>query len=491
MNLLIALFGALIANSPQGEMSQVTSFSIVAIPLFQLISCAVLARRTLAKNKRMIWTASLLFLFHTGLFRGVGPLVRHFGNDATKAFVKSGTWGATDLEFLRVQVLNATATAVVLLTLSIALSYTRPLARSSSASVSIDLNKSGNPRSAQRIALIFLFFGLVNKYLILLPYQFDLTQRVPPGILSVLGPMVNLGFALIAFIAVKSRGNWVWIFWLLFIPHIAISMLEFKKSVVMLALLLPAFTTFLAHGKLHRLVSWLASGLIIFMLLQPLNTYARSQIMDLSGNINNASVAERIDIMRFALKNYWRATEPKESDVQIGWTRLDYSGQQAWVMRDESVTGANDTLSTIFVRLIPRALWPEKPVGLGPGKGFYERATGHAREVRVGITHYADMYWNAGWIGVILYGVILGSFLAIMSQLTLRWLSEEKFLMFPVILLVGDFTLRSLNGWVSNNVTLIPYILVYTILIKMITRALVRFKAPRRIHQTVRNCQQD
>jgi hypothetical protein len=42
--------------------------------------------------------------------------------------------------------------------------------------------------------------------------------------------------------------------------------------------------------------------------------------------------------------------------------------------------------------------------------------------------------------------------------------------MFPAILLIADFALRGLNGWVQNGFALIPYLLVYGVFIYCIRR---------------------
>jgi hypothetical protein len=68
------------------------------------------------------------------------------------------------------------------------------------------------------------------------------------------------------------------------------------------------------------------------------------------------------------------------------------------------------TLLVTALGFIPRAIWPEKPVGIGKDLTryyvgpYYEPTEGYS----VTVTLPADLYLNFGWVGVVLGGFLLG-----------------------------------------------------------------------------------
>ena len=70
-------------------------------------------------------------------------------------------------------------------------------------------------------------------------------------------------------------------------------------------------------------------------------------------------------------------------------------------MREYDRGFVNPTMADGLWRLVPRAIWPDKPTAVGPGRWFYQYVTGSDRQAPVGITMYADAYWNGGWIAVV------------------------------------------------------------------------------------------
>ncbi|RFF29572.1 hypothetical protein DZC52_12250 [Wenzhouxiangella sediminis] len=282
------------------------------------------------------------------------------------------------------------------------------------------------------------------------------------------GNLIDLGFALIAYLAATRRGRWMILFWILFPLHASTLFLEFRKSTVVLALLLPAFTAFLAHGDRKRLSAWLIATLMIYSAMTPIANYGRAEIVERGGNnVYSATFVERLEILHHAL------TRDRESIIknrgggeQASWLRLDYSGPMAFAMNSYDRSYTNPTIKDGLWRLVPRAVWPDKPTISGPGRDFYQLVSGTDRQARVGITYYADAYWNGGWPMVVVVSCLIGLFFAIASAYALRWIRTKNFVMFPAILLVADFALRGLNGWVQNGFALIPYLLAYALFIQ-------------------------
>lgn len=66
-----------------------------------------------------------------------------------------------------------------------------------------------------------------------------------------------------------------------------------------------------------------------------------------------------------------------------------------------------DSLEAAKTILIPRVLWPEKPL-FAPGNEFDLIFRGHLTENNLAVGFIAEGYWNYGWFGVLLVSLVAG-----------------------------------------------------------------------------------
>jgi hypothetical protein len=84
--------------------------------------------------------------------------------------------------------------------------------------------------------------------------------------------------------------------------------------------------------------------------------------------------------------------------------------------------------------LIPRAIWPDKPVISDIGRDFNVLATGNPFSSSApGI--FADAYYNMGWVGVPLLMIPIGLWFYLMSRYALWVQATGRWLHFPVVLM--------------------------------------------------------
>lgn len=462
--LSVGLLAAVVWTTETMDTSFVVRSMNVVVPIYMLTVLPIIAYLLVRADPKMIWTPVVLFLTHTALFKGLGPLAIQFGNAATITYIDTGIWARSHAEQLQVNILNAVATSVIIVSACYVMRVrsVRQLAQQRQAR-----SVRGERKALVTTALVFLVLGFINRYGIVLPYEWGLRNTPPPGIASTLKNLIDLGIALIAYLSVRRGGSWTILFWIVFPVHILTLTLDFRKSVVMLAILLPAFTAYLAHGKPRRLMVWILSTLVIYTALTPVAAHGRAMIIAGGGDdVYNASLGERLEIVADVFSNpETLLVAANESARQSSWLRLDYSGPQAYVMREFDRGIVNPTLLDGLWRLVPRVIWPDKPTTSGPGRWFYQYVTNSDLQARVGVTFYADAYWNGGWTAVVLICGAIGAFFGIATSLVMRWLRSNDFIMFPAILLIADFALRGLNGWVQNSFALIPYLLVYWLLV--------------------------
>lgn len=137
-------------------------------------------------------------------------------------------------------------------------------------------------------------------------------------------------------------------------------------------------------------------------------------------------------------------------------------------MREFDAGRPGDTLGSAWIVFVPRLLWSEKPVGIGPGARFYKLATGRDGTF-LGLSVYGDAYWNFGWTGVIVLCSLMGGMIGLTSRLALYWLESRQVIYLP---LIGLSMLSALLGptkfFINGILAMIPLYLAYLGLIKLL-----------------------
>ena len=149
-----------------------------------------------------------------------------------------------------------------------------------------------------------------------------------------------------------------------------------------------------------------------------------------------------------------------------GWTRLKLSGPQVSAMELYDAGFRNRTLNTAWMYFIPRVVWPDKPILYGPGLQFYRQLTGREDAVSfLGLSIYGDLYWQFGWLGVLVGGVLFGWVLGVTSALALRAIRSENFIMLPFVMMALDLAITAPNKYVINGVIgALPIMIAYYLL---------------------------
>jgi hypothetical protein len=130
------------------------------------------------------------------------------------------------------------------------------------------------------------------------------------------------------------------------------------------------------------------------------------------------SLAQRLDILMQALTA--EGTRPSggaegESNPLIRFSHAPY---QAYLINEWNEGRPGNSLHDSWTALIPRVLWPEKPIITRFGTELYATIF----KVEVAKSHQAPTYtgeafWNYGWVGVVVVSILLG--------LQLGWFSRK------------------------------------------------------------------
>lgn len=311
----------------------------------------------------------------------------------------------------------------------------------------------GSRISVAQAAMFLLVPGAVIRYGLVLPNTFGTEAVLVSGSIRKLSVLVDLGFTLLAYLAVTRGRYWTVVFWALFIPHYFTVFLEFKKSALVLSALLPIIGAYIGSGNIRGLVRNLLLLAAIYLGSQPVVHHARAEMNVMTGDIFGASFSQRVDLATDLVFNNTSSAinVVAEEETQSAWLRLSYAANQAIAMRAYDNGNSANTITQIWQTFIPRALWPEKPTFTYLGRDFYYLITGLDGRTLAGATVFADSYWNYGWWGVVLIGLLVGLFFGFASNLALRVVKQRNFIYLPVIMLSMDMAMRQINGFVLTG----------------------------------------
>lgn len=458
VNVMVCIVALTIADI-SSRATFVTDFANAFVPASLAASLSYTAYLTARQYPVFVWTSCFWFLIGCVVFFGFGPLIFVLGNDDTLAYLATTQMAPSEYELLRTNLLNAVGILVVLASMYVLLNW-RQLFLIRTGSRTIAANRSAMLKA---IAVSFIIVGGALRFTVFLPYQFGQGGPSMPGFIVNLQYLFLLGIVVLAYIAAKERAqSWRLVFLLLWVSHLAVTLLEFNKSAMMTSIILPALAVYLAIHKRKILVIAALLSLVTFFLMQPLVLKARESIRQETGMINQATLTERIDIVLDVLEDRSSLTTADEREVNYGWARLSYAAVQAFGMHQYETGFNGETLRRAWMILVPRMIWPDKP-SMSMGSEFYELMRGRTGS-SLGLTIFGNGYWEFGWVGVVLFSMIVAFLHVITTRWAVLWLTTERLIFLPAIIIMILMGAQ-INGFLLTNllgpfVILVAYICV-------------------------------
>ena len=440
---LAGLAAALSALSPGRHGPEAAN---TLLPFLFIAILAALARRTLRAMPEAIWSAAFWLPVQAAVFTGFGPLVEVFGNEATRAAL-----AAHPLALSAEALLGANALAMLGATLLLTGVWAHMAAAPRAWAAAWPTAGAG--ADPLRIGLAFVALGGALKYLLINPAQWGLVDLLAPGVVTNLGALADLGFALLAYAAAAGRRGARAAFWALWPAHLALAALSFAKLDIVLALLFPAIGAFLAHRSALRLVLALALAGAVYAAAQPFVHHGRAAVAESTGTANGAGYGARLAIAQAYLDAPTWGPAAEEPTPQGWWTRLSFAGPQAFAMEARARGLAYRPLADAWMHFVPRALWPEKPVLPGPGLEVHRLVTGEAKaESFLALSIYGDLFWQFGWAGIWLGCPAIGWLFAMMAARSVAAVRARAFLMLPAVLLALEMAILGPNRFVVTGI---------------------------------------
>jgi len=435
----------------------ITDWANAFLPIYIMFVSLCVALAILRKNSATVWTPLFLFPLQSAVFFGFGPLVEVFGNDATLHFNTQNFLATTSLEY---SVSNALSVlGIMMVFLGFWLYGILPKGFGHRPNTSIAYFPSF-PVPPSVIAVAFTLLGFCLTYLLLKPAQWGILDITVPGAFTSLTPLVHVGFGLVAFMAFSGHRAMLVFFWFLWPIHFLLAWLMLEKVEIILAILLPMVGAFMANRNIFQFSISMLVLFIMFFISQPYVTSGRAVIQQEMGNVDEASYLRRAEIAVDYITGV-RRIERDEEDVEFWWRRLNYSGVQSHAIRAYDTGQRMDTFDGLWMRFIPRLLWPEKPIQTGFGREFYYQITGQ-RGSSLGLGIYGDAYWQFGFLSVFIIMPLIGMLFSFLSRLSLVILERREFIYFPLILLSLKMSVLGPLGFISEAIiSPLPIMLAY------------------------------
>lgn len=435
--------------------------------------CGLTVYGLMRADPLLLFTPLVAYAASSALFFGFGPMSTFLASEATQLFQGQSFYALTGEQVLRTNLLTGTGIAVSLVATLVVLP--RQIVRR-------------NPRSVvslKSVALLFVFSGLLLKHMIIMPSIYGTADFFVPGMLRNLRYLPDLGFALMAMIAASGNRRWHLMFWLIWPWHFALAFPEFSKKSVMLTMLLPAIGAYIGHRAIARLGVWVAAALVIFTTLQNTNAVARWAENEAETYHEVLGVGERLALLAnttFSEVDIESYLPLAKVGVETWWLRMNYSGPQAAAMELYDNGTRSTFTQNILVYLVPRVLWPNKPVLASPGLEFNTIVTNNPyASARVGITVFADGYWKLGWPGVVLFAGTMGMIMGVIARMTMAQLGREQYLYLPAAMLGLQLGATSTTAFLQNGfIAALPVYFGYCFLIALLYTSLSKMRTSQR-----------
>lgn len=437
---LIAFY--LIADELYGR----ASYDLVNVAgpvIFTVIMLAGVVRMMRA-NPANIWAALMWFRVSTAIYFGIGSMIHLVLNDTSRLYIAS-LYPFSDAEVAKLNLVVAGCMLAVLVGAGLVGRSSFSRAAVAGATARSSLVRSND--DLRRIGLLFLIIGGAIKYLIVFPFAMGWTSVLVDGVVSNFSALSLAGIYLLTLWGLRSS-------WLGFLAITMVLLFEMTAGLLLLSkteILLPALVYCIAilqhRPTLLRLGVVIAVVAFIFQVLAPLVGHGRDVLYQEAGG------APGLDRRLQIVASYFepRVISVQDDELQGSLMRFSYvnAGTFALALHDRGQPG--NSLENAFAVLIPRMLWPDKPI-FNVGQEFDMLATGLVRQNSISPGLFAEAYWNFGWAGIPLLMLPFGILLALYSRYALRVIDRGEWILLPVLFICMKVGTRADGHYVADAI---------------------------------------
>ena len=231
-------------------------------------------------------------------------------------------------------------------------------------------------------------------------------------------------------------------------------LLSARKLTVMMPFLAAAMGLWV--GERNRIAAVALVTLTVWLYVAMLSSFVPQIRAHVLYDPSNNTISERVSIVQDVVSSLQELEIDKEN--RGTFERFSPTQFSAHFIASYDNNYPGESLDKVFIVLVPRLLWPEKPI-INPGKQFDTVWRDYELFSSLAIGFPAEAYWNNGWSAVVLVSVYIGAMLGWFSRkwfLFRRdgWIHGGVFIMSPLLVksalwaesnIVGAYV----GGWVK------------------------------------------
>jgi hypothetical protein len=252
-----------------------------------------------------------------------------------------------------------------------------------------------------------------------------LPKRLGSGFLGAISNSTYLALALLMLTYIRYRKREpLLLMAALLPPSMIFNFLGGAKS----AFLAPAAAVAIAYVIAKRQIAlrWIAAGFLAVIVIYPVAEYQRRVILR-NNTLGTAYVLQRPVEVFTRLANFLGSQGPGRyllTGAQATSKRLDALGVTSVIMRDcpsRVPYQGGWTLGYIVLSYVPRVVWADKPemtIGQWVTDAFV--APGVGLKSHTGPSWIGELYFNFGWIGIVLGMLVVGVWVRIVHEMFFR-----------------------------------------------------------------------
>ena len=430
-------------------------FANISIAMTLIVILSAQNYLHVSKRPEILWAPIFWFRIGSALYAGLGSIVPYVVNSRTERFLRS-VFDYTDGDVLKVLQIYICSIAIVMFVASFFVKRPQPN----------EMKQAVDPRQMNHMlllaALAFLLLGGLIRYGLLIPRMYGLIDTQFPGSLVMLSKSYVAGLFLLLLYSLRTGKCRVLAITLIAIDMLA-GLLAFDKSELIGSLIFSYLALIYHKMTTRRVLIGSALAFSLLIVTQPLVHFGRAEVSELnSGDGKVATVSQRLEILEryFEHDPYAVPSNVEEKDPIL---RLSYISPSAFVVDQYDRGYPGDSFRYVLAILVPRILWPEKPATGVIGGELYELVRGK-RGASIGMTHFADAYWNFGWWGLPFVFVPGGFILSLISLYTIGSVRRNLWLRLPVILIGVNMGYRVSGSFVSDIVGTAAIFLVLVVI---------------------------
>lgn len=384
---------------------------VVGVPMVLLVLFAASAYRLVKRQSMAFMTPLPIFLAWSAAVFGFGSLYQWFSPE-TERRVSSSIFSSDVETYAKVALLNTTGLLLTLVGLLIMLDQITARRavvlgsmvghQSSTQTPTLVLSQAFTTRKLIQAGYVALLFGFAMRfasYVLSIPMEF-------PGFLSMLN---HTGTASVLFFSIaggRVGGHAL-------ILAALVAAVEWVNGLMVgirTQALFPLTLLVVGYYIGSRSVKGLITGTIFLAICLVFITPIIGEIRKLTWSGGYQGTAA--NALSEAYEGQARKVSDHDSPGYAVWIRLDYSPWEAAMMDLYDSGAKGNTYRYILWTFVPRFLAPDKPrFEIGTDIGY--AVQGISQDSSFSGTVYGEMYWNGGWLAVVIssliYGFLLGA----------------------------------------------------------------------------------